>query len=742
MLKNTILFLFLTYSTDVFAGKDSVIVPIQRQLFHDRIREEQYLIDRADGRTDGFIRISSNEEVNRAVTDFIFQKINHLLDTIELNAKIASNNEKVRYLTYTENLLKFYRESWRLKQLNPALVGLLVTQFEKAMNLNIDGISIAPIIKELPYEAGKIITEIFKENAGYKESKKILFLKFSAIYPDKILMSIAPYADEPFADSLVTVCSQHNPAAVYTESQAGSSVVGRLIGRNTSPIVKTILSISNTSKSLLYFPFLDDLLSGKKTVDELKKYIGNSEQGEEDSIGYFKLLVNTEIAYFKRMAPPLRDTPVALFGVNGLRDLLQQKAIQHFITPINTLHAQNNLHIRMRAIDPLLPAELYYMMVLGENEIYTSSYTHSFERMIQTMGKPPRGDSLLLNVHFDFFRKFIKMAANFNQLDDFLKTMPLSKSAVLMQAFVANLDKTGNLEDAVDVADAFSSITNKKLLQKILYHVIENERSCIANYNNRGATIYGLLKTIFQSADSSLKIDLTKEIGIPSIFNIDQKNLADDSGRIIQQHFFYGDKDGKNIFNGFVNSFSPAEWKLTMKEEWVEIRSVKGPRVMIYANRPLDSDANLDDSAQVHLNRYLIQRNLQPSIVVHRGHSYWLPRTLELMPDNVKIVVLGSCGGFKNLHKILEYSPDAHIISTKEIGKGDINKPIINYINQSLISGKTIVWKNMWATLTRQFSVSNAETRQSWEDYVPPYRNLGAIFIKAYNKKMGEAVQE
>ena len=25
--------------------------------------------------------------------------------------------------------------------------------------------------------------------------------------------------------------------------------------------------------------------------------------------------------------------------------------------------------------------------------------------------------------------------------------------------------------------------------------------------------------------------------------------------------------------------------------------------------------------------------------------------------------------------------------------------------------------------------------RESWEDYIPPYRNLGAIFIKAYNKK-------
>ena len=737
MKKKIFLLLLLIYSANVFAGVDTVIVPIQRQLFHDRINQEQKLLDQADGKTDGIIKVSSNDEINSAVTDIMIRRINQLTDSIELNVKIATNNEKVRYLNNIENLVRAYRNGWKLKQLNPTYAALLVNNFEKVMNANIDSGSMAPYIDELPYEAGMIITEIFKENTGYAASKKILFLKYSAIHPDKIIQNIEPYVNEPFADSMVTVCSQYNPTAVYNASQATGTVIGKLIQHNTSPIVKTILEISNTSGSLKYFPFLDDLVSGKKTIDNIKKYAGNGETGY-DSVGYFKLLVRTEIEYFKRMAPPLRDTPIAMFGVNGLREMLQAKAIQHFITPVNALHAQNNLNTRMRAIDSLSAVDLYYMVVLGENDIYTSSYKHSFERMLQRMGKKPRGDSLLFSVHFDYFKKFIKMAANFNKLDEFLKLMPASRSQMLMQAFVANLDKTGNLEDAVDVADAYSSINDKKLLKNILNHVIENEKVCIANNNNHGKMIYGLLKTIFLSEDSSAKTDLTKETGIPSIFSIDNKSLADDSGRIIQQHFIYGDADGKEDYNGFINSFSRTDWKVVIKDEWAEIMSLKGKKIWIYANRPLDSDTNLDDSAQVHLDKYLVQNNLHPSIVIHRGHSYWLPRTLELMPDNVKIAVLGSCGGFKNLNKILEYSPDAHIISTKEIGKTDINKPIINYINQTLLSGRPLVWKNMWSTLTRQFAAADAETRQSWEDYVSPYRNLGAIFIKAYNKKAQE----
>ena len=107
------------------------------------------------------------------------------------------------------------------------------------------------------------------------------------------------------------------------------------------------------------------------------------------------------------------------------------------------------------------------------------------------------------------------------------------------------------------------------------------------------------------------------------------------------------------------------------------------------------------------------------------------------MSNTAKVILLGSCGGYKNLNHILEICPEAHIISTKEIGKGDINRPIINYINQTLAAGKPLVWKTMWASLTKIFYADpDKAIRESWDDYIPPYRNLGAIFIKAYNKQM------
>lgn len=729
--------LILIGFTPAYAAQDSVIVPIYRQLFHDKIDNEQMQLDQLDGKQDGFVNITHKQEVNLIITDLFTKKVDELENFVEQHQKIVTNNQKIRYLSYIEALLKKFKYSYRSKEFNPVNTPQLFESFEKIMIADVDSLGMTSEIEKVPYATGKILTEIFPENTGYTDSKKILYLKYCILYPEKILQTIEPYVNEPFADSLVAISCLLNPTAVYNLAQASRSKVGILIHRNTNPLVKAIVDLSKTPNALLYFPFLDDILKGKKSLDDIKKYIGNGETGY-DSVGYFKLLVQTEIGYYKRISGPAKDTPIAMFGPNGLREKLREKAIQHFITPINELHDMSNINTRMRAIDSLSSVDLYFMMVMGESDIYTSSFKHSYQRMIQRLGKEPRTDSLLINVNYDFFKKFIKMNANFNKLDNFLSYMPQSSSQALMYEFVANLDKTNNLEDAIDVADSYSSIADKKMQSNILNYVITNEKGCIEKNNIRGKTIYGLLKTIFLSADTTNKIDLTKVLGIPSIYEIDNREMRDDSGRIVQQVYWYGDKDGKTFFPSFINSFSPKEWNISFNSEWYEIRSKKG-NVWIYANRPLDNDANLDDSAQVHLNNYLFDNNMHPAVVVHRGHSYWLPRTIKRMAGDAKIVVVGSCGGFKNLNDIIDVNPDAHIISTKEIGAGDINRPILNYLNQTFESGQKLVWKNMWASLTKLFAADpNSSIRDSWENYIPPYKNLGAIFLKGYNNMAQE----
>jgi hypothetical protein len=722
--------LFIPLST--LALGDTTTIPLNRQVFHDKIKAEQKRADKADGRLDGLIKVSPNPEINLQVTDAIFRKVNVLRNDIEINTQLATNNDKIRYLRFVESLVRDFTNSWRSHKIAPALAPLLVDNFTEIMFANLNGESMASLIQKVPYEVGLINAEIFDENPGYKESQKILFLKFCQLNPDKILANIGPYVHEPFADSLVIEAFKNNPSQLYSYAQAAGSPQGKLIRRNTDSRVQTIVALSKLQqRALFYFPFLDDLINGRQTMGNIAKYAGTSDKNY-DSVGYYKLLVKTEESYYPRLVSG--DTPVAMLGSDGLIDMMQRRDSQHFIGPINDLHENPNPVIRFKAIEPLNADDLYYMMVLGENVIYTSSYKYTFDRMIQKMGPVPHSDSLLMNVSFDHFKKFIKLAAGYNKLDEFLKTMPPQESETLMQAFVSNLEKTGTLEDAVDVADSYGSITNPELQKSMLQNVEANEQRCIKDNNEHGKRIYNLLKMIFLSADEKNGIDLSKEIGIPPVYTVNYNYLADDSGRIIEQVFFYGDKDGKESYNSYLTSFPSSDWQIIHKKEWIEIKSIKGKPIWIFANLPLDNATDKDAAAQKDLIDYMDDLGLSPSIVIHRGHSYHLTYTIQQLSENAKIIMLGSCGGYQNLKTILKNAPEAHIISTKQTGAKDVNKPIIDALDNTLRNGDNIDWRQMWAGLTNYFNKAPKELRETFEDYIPPQKNLGALFIKAYSR--------
>ena len=191
-------------------------------------------------------------------------------------------------------------------------------------------------------------------------------------------------------------------------------------------------------------------------------------------------------------------------------------------------------------------------------------------------------------------------------------------------------------------------------------------------------------------------------------------------------------------YASYLSSFPGNDWSIVKKNEWIEIKSKKGKPIWIFANLPLDNATDKDAHAQEDLISYLDSKGLKPSIVIHRGHSYHLPYTIQQLPESAKIIMLGSCGGYQNLKTILTYCPNAHIMSTKQIGAKDVNKPIIDALDNTLRAGNNIDWRQMWSGLENYFSKTSRETRETFEDYIPPQKNLGALFIKAYNKEGGQ----
>ena len=155
--------------------------------------------------------------------------------------------------------------------------------------------------------------------------------------------------------------------------------------------------------------------------------------------------------------------------------------------------------------------------------------------------------------------------------------------------------------------------------------------------------------------------------------------------------------------------------------------------VTIYANRPLDELQDLDAEAQQNLIAYLEYNDLRPAVTIHRGHSYNVSATISNLMPSSKVVLLGSCGGYQRLSEVLDICPNAHIIASKQIGAGVVNQIMITAIAEQIRQDKDLYWPQLWAQLEKRFV---GQSRERFEDYIPPQKNLGAIFIMAYQKAL------
>lgn len=698
-------------------------VPAMRELHHEYIQTSLRNIARLNSVADQVFPVTNDPKLNQSIDKTIRIYVNNMRAIVESSTQL-SDNQKYLWLRGINELLTSFQSAWQSKLIKNVMYPGLIKAFYECIQLELSGQSILPVIKNNELEIGNILIQNFclKNNPGIEAAKDVLVLKTCQREPENILKILTRFPENRYADSLIIVTAFRNQEELYNYA-AASNALGRRIQSVNHPLVKLIANLAQSKTGRMYFPFLDDLYKGKISMEKIAPVLAN-----ENSDDYYKLLVKTRVGYAERMQHG--DTAMA---AKTLVAKLRGKAIELYINEINALHDENNPAIRFKKIDSLNSQELYYLAVLGEEEIYTSSFVSGVYPRIFARLKQGDADSLLHSLGYDFYRKFIKMSAAYNTLDDLLKRMSKSSAEKLMRNFVNGLEKTGSLEDAVDVADSYASIYNKNIRSLILTQVKQNLQSSKAEHDKRAEVIYNLLKTIFVSADSSGKTNLSASLGINTVYNMPLKELQNEEGRIIIQQYAYGDKDAESYFGAFLSRFSNNNWRIVRKPYWVEISSVRGTPVTIYANLPLDETKDLDAMAQDSLNTYLRTNGLAPTMVIHRGHSYYLQQTIDQLVPSAKVVLLGSCGGYQKLNLVLDICPGAHIISSKQVAAGVLNQALIDAITEQIRMNKDLVWDEIWQKLQSRVT---GGYKEKFEDYIPPHKNLGAIFIMAYNKAM------
>ena len=720
-----LVFFFFCINAYALAGHDTgrVVIDIRRVQLHEDIDALQIRLYGVDGKQDKIIAASRDIDLNLLLTDVYTRQVDMLQSEIESDSSL-DHRAKIKYLTGLKITLDGGYTALRTSQLSAESAIQLFEAYKVYYNKDKLGIGLGKSVDQYAYPINKILLSdntVFFENPGLNIARVVMFQQFADLNPGEVLVKIEPYLDQPFADSLLIGCANIFPDKFYNYAAAAETKVGKRIRKIKDPFVQLIVKISDERSGRLIFPFLHAIQKGRLSIDTIK-------QVAKDNLKYYRLLIQTQLSYIEDLRR--KDTPV-LYNELGL--MIKRKAEELYINEINALHDLPD-EKRFKILQPLTATELYYIIVTGEDVIYTSSYVGVYNRM---MAKAPRqnGDSLLMLVKFDRFKKFIRMAASYNKLDAFLTSMQPINAQLLMKAFVRGLEKAKNLEDAVDVADSYASIGDPAIIQLMKQEIVANLNQNILSNNSRGESIYDILNLLFLSTEDSSD-ELSTKYKIPPVYQLPITLLKDTSDRVIQQVFFYGDKDGIQSFQNFIGLFKgKKEWKISQNENWIEIQSQVGKPVTIFANKPLDNSKGDDPDAKAQqlLIEYMQQNGIEPSIVIHRGHSYHLKYTISQLPSTAKIIVLGSCGSYQNLSSVLQICPDAQIVSSKEVGSRLVNEPVLKLINEALLYQDDIDWISMWNILGKQFEGSEAQER--FENYIPPHKNLGALFIKAFSNR-------
>jgi len=668
------------------------------------IDREQRRLDSFDGIIDGKIEVKKYDEQNRLYKQIYFGLVDSFQNRVNLSPLLAGYQRRNllygMYMTLTEISGKTFNNiPLYFQKLFYHALGLVKASEKKDV--------ISYLITDPLYSVKNI--HFYKYDLQAKE----FLISSCHNYPDEVLKAFSKYSDRPYKDTVVEVC------AVLAPNVAKNYLIGETG-------IRQILMNSGSMNIMGmrgFFNKYNILSKGMVLVDDI---VGGHLITIEDAHA-----ISLDKRKFLRKMIEIRNGDY-IMAEYSLDQQLKATSLE-YVRIINELHDEKDPKKRFACIDDFNWKELYTLLVYSEEEIFTSTFNGVFERLIFRLnGEKISGDKMLDKVKYNKFRTFIKICANFNKLGDFLKTMPKDQSRMLISKFTNNLDKNeGDLSSAINVANAFSSITDSLLLTYMRENIAQEYKRTEKENNRNGTAIYGLLKSLFvvpekkdalwfQSMAMKYKLQPINKIDVSALFGMD--------GVHRQIHFFYDDEDGEASFASFIATFSIPNYRISRRANYIIIESLKGKKVVIYANHPkseLEGQANL---AAVMDSFY---KDIQ--VFVHRGHSYYAMNTIDQIPPRTKIVFLGSCGSYHNIHEVLSRSDNVHIISSKQIGTMGVNNPLLFHIAETVREGKDLVWSDVW-TKTEKTIAKNLDAIEKFRDYVPPDKNLGAIFLQAYTR--------
>jgi hypothetical protein len=395
---------------------------------------------------------------------------------------------------------------------------------------------------------------------------------------------------------------------------------------------------------------------------------------------------------------------------------------------------------RFRAVD------LYLLLAYGRAETAGPVFPAIFDRLLlpKWRAEKPAGASLsaLLNASGDWkLRDFVAAALDAHRFEEFLSIA----GAAPVSQLVRSIDQSADpLADAIGLAEMIAGTNSAELLHRMALIVPAESARCVSAGDKRGELLYGLIAARLIQANAQAP-GLTETGGgylaaLASSDELDMAALFGPANRCIERHFFWDDDDGMESFASFRAAYAhdPA-WAFEDHGVYVHLTGLgaAGRTIEIFANVPIDAHlpanrARENESMirQQAITAALAERGLTAPILVHRGHSFHVEKTLTFVDPSARLVILGSCRGAEEIRQVLQLSHQSQVIATRGVGATGINDVLLKSLNDRLLNaGTSLAWSDFWRQEQTKFGRSALFQR-----YFAPNQDPAAVFLRAYYK--------
>lgn len=680
-------FYYFSFSILLITSLSSVASDQVKELI-ESIKNEQQRIDQLDKKLDGLITLKSDIQSGQAT--YVYLELSRkIVENITQNFSL-SVDQKINQLKTIESILN----SVGSKNIH------FYTQFSPSLELvlKIQEINDTRRLKNILNSNVVTSLDCIPFFIDYKLSQSFL-LEAVHIEPSKVLENYKQFKHKTYSNSILDEAAMIAPMKIKTYLHSWNSIHKQIkeSKNQTTQIVYDIYEeVGPISRAYI---LLNDIIENRLSISE-------AHQISKTDLSLFPYLIQMQSNGVK-------------YGSHSSNEALKYQCLKK-VNIINDLHEESDI-IRFRILESLNSKEIYTLIVYSEEEIYTSTFLGMYTRLVKKIDFESNYE-FLFSLKFNRFRTFIKMCAGYNMLDDFLLKMGEFEKQKLFDKLVQGIENANdNLSSAVTLVDTYGSI--KSIRTKSLF-----EQSILSYYSkveySDAQKIYGSILSVCNIGDASQMDETTnnqrKELEILSLDRILKGN------KNVQQHFFFDDEDGRASYSHFLTTFNKPNWTVEDHQTYIVIKSVKGRTIEIYANKP-----STEYAGQNAINSFFKSQNRWPDIVVHRGHSYFVDAAIESLTPSAEVVFLGSCGGYNIISQVLKYSPDAQIISSKQIGTLLVNDRLCYTLNETIRKGEDLDWQKLWTNLNKSF-VKGSIAHERFQDYVPPHKNLGALLIATY----------